>query len=66
MIANIRLDRPRVRPRLRRKHPQWIDLVEPRAMSNDERRAIPAVWYINSMFMASLPVLQQLISKSIC
>ncbi|KAL2808906.1 hypothetical protein BJX63DRAFT_407635 [Aspergillus granulosus] len=48
MIADMRLDRPPARPPLRKKYPQGIDPEEPRAMSNDERRAILAVWYINS------------------
>ncbi|KAL3488949.1 hypothetical protein BJX62DRAFT_239533 [Aspergillus germanicus] len=48
IIADMRLDRPRARPRLRRRHPRGIDPEEPREMSNDERRAILAVWYINS------------------
>ncbi|KAL3477188.1 hypothetical protein BJX99DRAFT_226520 [Aspergillus californicus] len=46
MIADMRLDRPRARPL--RKYPHGIDPEEPRAMSNDERRALLAVWYINS------------------
>jgi hypothetical protein len=53
MIADIRLDRPRARPRLKRKYSQGIDPEEPRAVSNDERQAILAVWYINSRFVAS-------------
>ncbi|KAH7320675.1 hypothetical protein B0I35DRAFT_459447 [Stachybotrys elegans] len=48
MIADMRLDRPRAALPPRKKYPQGIDPEEPRAMSNDERRAILAVWYINS------------------
>ncbi|SPO06808.1 uncharacterized protein DNG_09502 [Cephalotrichum gorgonifer] len=46
----MRLDRPRGRPALRNKGLQGVDPEEPRAMSNDERRAILAVWYLNSSF----------------
>jgi hypothetical protein len=53
MVADMRLDRPRARPPLRKRYPRGINPEEPRAMSNDERRAILAVWYINSRFGAS-------------
>ncbi|KAK7428872.1 hypothetical protein QQZ08_004642 [Neonectria magnoliae] len=48
MIVDMRLDRPRDRPALRNTSLQGIDPEEPRAMSNDERRAVLAVWYLNS------------------
>ncbi|KEZ45802.1 hypothetical protein SAPIO_CDS1616 [Scedosporium apiospermum] len=50
MIVDMRLDRPRSRPAFRNKGLQGIDPEEPRATSNDERRAILAVWYLNSSF----------------
>ncbi|KAI9154853.1 Transcription factor himD [Paramyrothecium foliicola] len=50
MIADMRLDRPRDNPGLRNKSLQGIDPEEPRAMLNDERRAVLAVWYLNSSF----------------
>ncbi|KAL3450209.1 hypothetical protein BJX65DRAFT_271605 [Aspergillus insuetus] len=50
MVTDMRLDRPRARPPLRKRYPRGIDPEEPRAMSNDERRAILAVWYINSSY----------------
>ncbi|KAL4923642.1 uncharacterized protein BDV17DRAFT_234522 [Aspergillus undulatus] len=53
MIADMRLDRPRARQPLRKKYPQGIVPEEPRAMSNDERRAILAVWYIDSSSAAA-------------
>lgn len=52
MIADMRLDRPWTRPASRNKCPRGIDPEQPREMSNDERRAILAVWYINSRFVA--------------
>jgi hypothetical protein len=52
MVADMRLDRPRSRPAFRSEGLQGIDPEEPRAMSNDERRAILAVWYLNSRFVA--------------
>lgn len=52
MIADMRLDRPRGRPALGNNGLQGIDPEEPRAMSNDERRAVLAVWYLNSRFVA--------------
>lgn len=52
MIVDMRLDRPRDRPALRNKGLQGIDPEEPRAMLNDERRAVLAVWYLNSRFVA--------------
>ena len=55
MIADMRLDRPRDRPAFRNKGIQGIDPEEPRAMSNDERRAVLAVWYLNSRFEAPRP-----------
>lgn len=53
MIADMRLDRPRDRLPLRKKYSQGIDPEDPRPMLNDERRAILAVWYINSRFVTS-------------
>lgn len=55
MIVDMRLDRPRDRPALRNKSLQGIDPEEPRAMLNDERRAVLAVWYLNSRFAALYP-----------
>lgn len=52
MIVDMRLDRPRARPALRNRGLQGIDPEEPRAMSNDEKRAVLAVWYLNSRFAA--------------
>jgi hypothetical protein len=52
LIADMRLDRPRARPPPRKKHPEGMNPEEPRAMLNDERRAILAVWYINSWFVS--------------
>ncbi|KAK7413663.1 hypothetical protein QQX98_007445 [Neonectria punicea] len=48
MIVDMRLDRPRGKPANQRL--QGIDPEEPRAMLNDERRAVLAVWYLNSSF----------------
>ncbi|KAL2783518.1 hypothetical protein BJX66DRAFT_318409 [Aspergillus keveii] len=48
MVADMRLDRPRARELSRKRYLRGIDPEEPREMSNDERRAILAVWYINS------------------
>lgn len=52
MIADMKLDRPRSKPALRSKNLQGLDPEEPRSMSNDERRAVLAVWYLNSRFVA--------------
>lgn len=51
MVADMRLDRPRTRPQLRKKGPQGIEPDEPKDMTNDERRAILAVWYLNSRYV---------------
>ncbi|KAK0392250.1 hypothetical protein NLU13_1746 [Sarocladium strictum] len=48
LIADMRLDRPTARPPTRKGHPRGMNPEEPRAMLNDERRAILAVWYMNS------------------
>ncbi|KAH8168502.1 Winged helix-turn-helix transcription repressor DNA-binding protein [Sarocladium implicatum] len=53
MIADMRLDKPRTRPQLRRKGPLGIEPDEPKAMTHDERRAILAVWYIHSSYAVS-------------
>ncbi|KPM46317.1 hypothetical protein AK830_g26 [Neonectria ditissima] len=50
MIAEMRLDRPRGRPALRNESLRGIDPEAPKEMSNDERRAVLAVWYLNSSF----------------
>lgn len=55
MIVDMRLDMPRDKSLLKNKGPQGIDPEEPRAMSNDERRAVLAVWYLNSRFVALHP-----------
>jgi hypothetical protein len=57
MVADMRLDRPRARELSRKRYLRGIDPEEPREMSNDERRAILVVWYINSRFVASHPIL---------
>lgn len=54
MIADMRLDRPRTRAPSK-KCISGIDPEEPRAILNDERRAILAAWYINSRFVAPYP-----------
>lgn len=54
MIVDMRLDRPRDRPPPRNKGIQGIDPEEPEAMSNDERRAILAVWYLSSRFVGPI------------
>ena len=51
IIADMKLDRPRRSPALANKGLQGIDPAEPRAMSNDERRAVLAVWYLDSRFV---------------
>jgi hypothetical protein len=53
MIADMRLDRPPSRPVLANRGIRGIDPEEPRAMLNDERRAVLAVWYLNSRFVVS-------------
>lgn len=55
MVADMRLDRAPGGPALRNKGPQGIDPEVPRAMLNDERRAILAVWYLNSRFVDLYP-----------
>lgn len=55
IIADMRLDRPPRSSALRNKGLQGIDPEEPRATSNDERRTVLAVWYLNSRFVASSP-----------
>lgn len=52
MIADMRLDRPRARPPSRNIRIRGLDPEEPKAVSNDEKRAILAVWYINSRLVA--------------
>jgi hypothetical protein len=56
MLADMRLDRPRAKLPSRKKYPHGIDPEEPKAISNDERRAILAVWYICSRFVVLPPL----------
>jgi hypothetical protein len=51
MIIDMRLDKARTKPLLRNARLRGIDPDEPEAVSNDEKRAILAVWYINSRFV---------------
>lgn len=55
MIAGMGLDRPRGKPAFKNKGLKGVDPEEPRAMSNDERRAALAVWYLNSRFAIPYP-----------
>lgn len=55
MIADLKLDRPQARPIQRYQNLQGIDPELPRAMSNDERRAVLGVWYLNSKFVTPYP-----------
>lgn len=48
MLADLRLDQPRRKPTSTSKGLQGIDPEEPRAMLNDERRAVLGVWYLDS------------------
>jgi len=48
MLSDMRLDQPRRKPTPTSKGLQGIDPEEPRAMLNDERRAVLGVWYLDS------------------